>query len=534
MRLLLLLFVTLTRSLTATDPVLYPIKTGPNWSIVNPFNLKCPLRSKKFDTEYHTKIDEVTILEINSSDNIMISGYLCHKIKYIVTCEENFFGGKTIKRRIELPSITYEECFSAINKFKQTELILTGSPEPVCHYMETTDTAHVEVDVKNHNVLLDPYTMEVVDPIFLSGRDKGKIIHTVHQDVMWLGDYPSKSPSCPSIKSSSGFLFKEKGVEKTSLSSLFLQTHSGKILSFHNSCLSKYCDIEGVRFNDGEWFALADMYNQTHVSIEQLKYCENGSNIFLDKSSDIRLYDQSMISLLAHEKCVEAIAKLIGDKAISQYDVSFLAQSSEGPGPIYWLNRGKFYQAKGKYIWINLDVKEVKNGVIGHDLQGNVIIEDHLSEIKQNNFTFYLPNGFTLIKDKVIVPPGLLLTSTLHSLLLHPQPLIPIFHPVVERLHPEDSEISDWMSVTINNTKNQIFALDTHLPWWLNWRIYVHLVIMLFSSVMITLFSIKFICAVWKYLFQRKKSMEDIENRYENHFELRPIRSGQPNSDFDP
>ncbi|AJG39206.1 glycoprotein [Wuhan Louse Fly Virus 9] len=486
--------------------ILYPQFIGPSWSVANPSHIYCPRITTNYDASIHTKVADLLLLETSIDDHIETPGYLCHKTVYTVTCEENFVGAKTVTYHVIGAKVKKEECLEAIEEYKEGEQTLESFPAPVCHYMEKTDTSSTVITVSPHSVLLDPYTMLLIDPIFVTGRSKGNFSNTIHQDVVWVRSSVENIDVCKIGSVVSGFLFRNVQKEETrDPKNLSIQLDTGRVYHLEGSCSLMYCGENGIRLPSGEWLNVQPVTTSVRLqTFIELSPCKSELLISIDHNHGARLEDISPLSAISHVQCLNTLSKLLEGSPVSQYDISFLVQTTEGPGVIYWLKEGTLLQSRGNYLEVTLNSKDFNSGVIGSDKDGHIVIEQNRYRVDPSKELYYLPNGFTITNNELITPPGLILTSTLHNLLLHPTQLVPIHHPIINTLPTDPNILPSWKDLSTNSTMIPWLSWDGSTPWWLNWKIYVSGLLSLVTVILSIFISLKLTICLCKNAFKRK------------------------------
>ncbi|AJG39211.1 glycoprotein [Wuhan Louse Fly Virus 10] len=511
----LIVIILVLKFVNKSHQLLYPFSKGGSWSIIEPTNIKCPNPYQVFDPEIHVRLDEYTANEYSFSSIPVVPGYLCHKVRHFVTCTENLFGSKTLHRKISPDKISEGECLEAVNKYKQGTLIIGDQPDPICHYFEETEVSKSEIYISDHNVLFDPYTLNLLDPIFPNGRGSGKIVETIHSETIWIKSRRKTEVVCDDMIQTKGFIYQEKQyLNSTKSKSTFLQLENGRTFDLSKACKMNFCGIGGFRMKTGEWYQFTKQNKIPSMKFsENLPICELNNTIYFERDPKVNPEKISSLAISTHLKCLETVSKILEGRAISQFDISFLTQPRKGNGIMYWIKRGKVFQSQCVYSELIPNGKNSSSGVIGTDTKGNIVIEQNMDKIPGTTGTYNLPNGFMIIDGKLIIPPGLILSETIHLSLLKPHKLIPFHHPMVTKAQVSSDFPENWEDIHFNSTSSKWLSWKYHIPWWLNWKtciqvgigIIVCLLLLLMILSCIKSFFIKFAQSTLKFRYSREK-----------------------------
>lgn len=460
----------------------YPDVRNKTWSAVKPTHIKCPNRDNLYDSSEDTIVSHVTVSLPDYKADYHIPGFLCHKITYTTSCTEGILWSQTISQKIQGAKISHLECVESIKEYLSGTLVSFGFPLKRCEWRTIVDESQNEIVVEPHKVLVDPYNGRYVDPIFPGGYTSPGPTQTIHSDVIWVPEQVTLSDLCTTMRSQQGIVY-NKGLQSERNNVTVFGTVGilgGREFPLKGSCRMKYCNKTGIRVASGEWIDVSVNLNAPANQpkfLEGISACSGSEVISLSQSSG--LTDESSgvaLDTIYRLQCQQTVSKIMSNEPISQYDVSFLAQTNPGVGPVYWLNGNQLLQTMGLYQKIVSDPSEISLNIIGRLPNGEPLIETNIFSDKQFPTVKRLPNGFMIVNNKLIQPPGLILENEIHSWLIRPADLHPINHPISQIIDNMTSLLPSAILPRYNYTDIPLVEWDSFFPEWLSWKPYVLLI----------------------------------------------------------
>ncbi|AJR28318.1 glycoprotein [Parry Creek virus] len=316
-----------------------PTHCHTEWKDVTHGSIKCPHR-KVIGTDgiYNTYIGDVWHPHTDSGSEI--KGFLCQKTRWVSTCIETWYFSTTKETKIEEVVINPEDCLASITLMDSGEYIEPFFPPHVCSWAATNENAKEFVTVHSHPVVVDIYKNEMIDPIFLSGKCKEKVCHTIHKNVIWIeANDNERSDICVASAWESSHVFADLDIEpdiraqKVEYIGESIDSEIYGPRSLKGACLIKICGIWGIRFSHGEWWGLKTLSNKISFA-DGLYNC--GSNTSVGFIHNIWT-PSGLIGEITYRdhKCLDVVSSLLGHQKINPYELSYLIQDFPGEGPAY-------------------------------------------------------------------------------------------------------------------------------------------------------------------------------------------------------
>ncbi|AOX47518.1 glycoprotein [Orgi virus] len=259
-------------------------------------------------------------------------GHLCTKQRWTTICYEGFFGEVSETGSIEPMEISDNECLDSIILYKENRLKTPHYPLPACGWLKTNYNHQDFVIVVSHEVKIDLYNLEEIDPLFHDGRCNKTVCKTVYPNIKWISS-KSDIPICDINRVSLFTLVVRKGgdPDQSMIRGQYIpQT------TLTGACKSlKYCGVTGIRTRYGHFFKIAssDFVGQLAKTLEKLPICDPRVQVILNnnqiKQDDLELTEDLLIKA---EKCEDVKDRLMDGESIKPRDLIYLSQSSPGPG----------------------------------------------------------------------------------------------------------------------------------------------------------------------------------------------------------
>lgn len=412
----------------------YPTSTEIHWNPVSYKHLKCPQYHLSFDSTIHKRLDKITVYRPIYNDNQVVEGYLCRKVTYITRCTTNWLFSSSINKIIHGLPVSKSECIIKIQSYIKDELLQERFKEPKCIWNQINDVENVVFEILLHKVKLDPYTNNLIDPLFPGGITHPNYSGTIHDDTLWISS-SNKTFECTKHIKDDGVIYTASDVSERNLSPYIAMLHIDgyKDKTFKGSCQLEYCGRKGVRFTDGEWMEIVldlDMSHNLTNLISDIEPCEGNVQLKLGNQHQQEIITMDLtLETIFRLKCEEVISKLINNFPVSPYDISFLAQAYPGPGSIYQLQDRVLMQAQGFYHLLTAVKPIVESDTIGLFQNGSIFKETRWF-IDNKNISHGL-NGLVKMRGTIRYPGDIFHRVNTHESLLRTTNLVAVSHPTV-------------------------------------------------------------------------------------------------------
>lgn len=425
----------LREGMIKSESFYYPTTESMSWSPVAYNKLICPQMATEYTPGLHTILDYVRVSRPIYHDHKTLPGFLCRKLSLITRCDTNWLMSSSVNNIIQGMKVTSSGCVEAVKDYDKGVQNLEDFKSPVCVWNKINDVATIVYKITPHNVKIDPYNNQFLDPLFAGGKTDSLISSTIHDDMIWLSRNQNKSEGCTDHEEDEGFIY----ISNTKLPSqpgqpvVFLHVEGHKDKTMENACLYSYCGNQGILFSDGEWMSVEFLSKQTqdqeHPFVD-LKPCLGEKTVGLSSPhlNQLLNYDITMEAMY-RLKCEDVLSKLINNIPISPYDISFLTQSHSGPGIVFQLRDKVLMQAQGYYSKINVLTQNLGENVIGTLSNGTKFVETRWFLSKEN--ISHGLNGLIKVNNTLIFPHEVFRRGHIHESLLNHQELIRVSHPTV-------------------------------------------------------------------------------------------------------
>lgn len=377
---------------------------------VDPGTIRCPYGYIHSIPEQYYKFS-VTINRPEPIIDHKVAGTACYKFKLTTKCDEDLLFSKTIKNLKANSPISKEECLAAIRKSKTTPSIVEHLPAS-CSWMQTIEVSIEYIVTRDHPVGFDPYSSQFIDSLFVGGKTDLLETTTVFDSVYWIADEDSIGINCPPMEKVSGYVLAPDTWNERNMfdETVTLWSSLFRTKSFSNACRMKFCNVTGIRFSDGEWIDLEftqDKDKGKAMWIKAIKICSPDTTISLASPYELEHHSvQTVLAIFFYSKCQDTVSKLRNKFSISPLDISYLAQSYPGPGPVYQITDHGLMTYYSFYKLCNISMYTVgsdKQTLLGYSLDGKTVESPEWTE---SGGLTHGPNGL-ILKNKQLLFPSL-------------------------------------------------------------------------------------------------------------------------------
>ncbi|AHZ45721.1 G protein [Xiburema virus] len=355
----------------------WPSKSGEWTENFGPTGPVCPRFSSQFYIT-HDKLIRAVLTRPEHPEGVFVDGYLCEAQIWSSKCTKTWYFSYQEERSISGAVAEVEKCFQALELQKAGNPVKPEHPLSVCYWNAEHTESVVYHLITPHTSTVNPYTNKIVDPLFLKGGCSldSHICQTSKLSVMWLRtghDSPSMVCNVDNWKKQQIVLHEvdmethEKG--KWARRTILEGDHLGtKVLE--SGCRTKFCNLNGIRFDDSEWWTMDPhedfqhnpLYGRIRDMISQLPICSE------EKSKDIGIahpnfetsfLKKEMGNMLRALRCNDAVGKILEGESITPVDLSALAPTSPGPGIMYKLEETEGGQIVLKWAHANYSLIRV-------------------------------------------------------------------------------------------------------------------------------------------------------------------------------
>ncbi|AHB08864.1 G protein [Kolente virus] len=419
--------------------ILLPLRLSESWKPISVSSLECPHRAKRtgrFGVRH--KVFNLTRFDHFSSG--LVEGYLCHKIRWVTSCQKTWYFSATVTRRVEPLLPTEAECREAVN-LEQHGILESGSyPPESCYWNSLNEEAVTEIHLTTHNVGLNPYTMEWVDSIFLKGSCKDQICPTEHSTVLWLKDPDQQTHNmCGTEVTEHAELMKRASSgSNISWSDYTLVSHHLPATTMEGACYLDFCGKEGIHLHNGIWFALPDI---SKLGPETLSRCPEDtkagsvSPAYAEDDLQFQLKDMKR-----DIECLNVLETIQATGTISFRSLQYFHPRDVGVHPVYRIINGSLEMATARYAiaHIPLEGNESCIGLVTENTRLKCVGWNDWIPVKEN-----LKQGFNGIMSdhgRIIYPIRYLLGDEWNPEMHALQYVKFMPHPL---LHPYSHQIKD-------------------------------------------------------------------------------------------
>nr|QTJ62262.1 outer coat protein [Bactrocera tryoni rhabdovirus 1] len=405
--------------------IVYPTEITTNWLPANFSKIQCPNSIYHLTLEHQQDKIPIYIFKPNSIKKLIVTGLLCHKVKKITHCNENWLFISEITHEIFPSKISKGECEEAISDHLQGREIEDSYPLPSCAWNTINSVSRNVIYLTEHSVRYDQYSMSYVDGIFLNGRTKTLFSHTIYDSTMWKANPIEQSLyQCVELESEPGYLYQYN-------EQWFIWGDTLKEQLLSDMCELSYCGYHGLLSKTGEWIYIEQKSNKSLIRqlIRSRPYCKKDVDIREEyKSQQTNTGLMNTMGLMIQMRCNEILNKLLTTNSINNIDISYLVQQHQGVGPVYKLENNSLYVTTGVYKIVNTTFLNKKPLLLGTGLDNQQIYLTSFRRLTKN--LSYGWNGIILYKNQIILPLNNYYSYEINQVLSDSYPLKVLTHPV--------------------------------------------------------------------------------------------------------
>ncbi|AJR28439.1 glycoprotein [Sena Madureira virus] len=328
----------------------FPSEKDLHWHPINHTSIRCPIRS---GDKYPGDSANVQFSVPYRDPKHLLNGYSCHKTKWVSECTESWYWTTDIKQYIRVLPVSKEECVNELRNREEGQSLSPFFEAPVCQWANTVRKEKDFVILNKKRMQLDPYSLEVVDPLLLTGRCKTSLdgCKTIQDGVLWFSEEnPKKAMEMRVL----GLKYSPKGGD---MKDLVIWGEGIPLTKMSKACKMQYANTEGVRFESGFWgVPLAGTDQKFTNWKENLQDCPEGSIVKLPSAhEEIAEHQIEIDDLVLSLQCIDVINNFKNTNQISFTDLALLTPDHAGLANAYRINRGileattaYYYQCKLK------------------------------------------------------------------------------------------------------------------------------------------------------------------------------------------
>nr|AEQ37883.1 outer coat protein [Drosophila melanogaster sigmavirus] len=454
---LALIFITTSVWLAASQKAFTPDLVFPemnrnsSWSVANYGEILCPTSFQSYDPKKHQILTRVLVERPSLNTDTKVEGYTCHKVKYETICDMPWYFSPAISHSISPLRVRESECKDAIAEHQLGTHVSLSFPPEDCSWNSVNTKAYEDIIVKDHPVMLDPYTNNYVDAIFPGGISSPGMGGTIHDDMMWVSKDLAVSPECSGWQQSMGLIYSSRlyGEREPMLEvgSIHIEGHRDKNLTL--ACRISFCGEIGVRFHDGEWMKVSvnlDHPNSVTFQVTDFPPCPPGTTIQTAVVENINPEIQELtVNMMYRLKCQETISKMVSGLPTSALDLSYLIQVQEGPGIVYKREKGVLYQSVGMYQYIDTVTLNKEENQLGENAKGQKVFWTEWSDSPTRPDLQEGINGIVKYEGQIRVPLGMSLRLEAATELMWGHPVHTVSHPILHVIsNHTDQSVTTW------------------------------------------------------------------------------------------
>nr|ACZ81406.1 glycoprotein [Moussa virus] len=413
------------------------------WKSVHTTNLVCPSFVGSVLPEMEESFEVDIQVPKHSQTTSHQGGYLCYGFSFSVVCEEGFWGGQKVTEHTFTHLVSSEECLKAIEDKKSGEYRPPHTPVSECGWMQTNTKTLRFVALEEHPVLFDPYTVNFVDGLFEKTLCNQRICPTVHANTIWIGDNEPKK-DCPSTENEKAVLYVEK---QNVVPVVWVKLTGGTVYKLDRACTMTYCDIDGVRMEDGHWFAGVNLTQYVR------RNCDKGMDITFDTLASLSLLTKIELEHVQDRmECLDAVQDLRAGGKVTYAKLSKLQPRRGGLFHVYRINKGTLEYTMGRYEGLTSLITNIPF-VIGKNQKDEKVRLPHIPSGDNSTLSSY--NGVHMFLNGTVIIPEMELYKLRYSeTLLYEHLLGEMKHPSAKQrermgLTPDDDKRTTNKSLNI-------------------------------------------------------------------------------------
>lgn len=377
--------------------IVYPKSVSSSYKITNLANIKCPKQSDYLIKPKWATNTAVRMYKPKIETSIEIPGYICKTIKLSHTCIENWLFSSSYKKELTIVKSKVEDCLLEIERSLSGSVDPLSYPDPVCRYGTDNVQVTYKLAITRMSMPYDPYKNTVTSNHLLNHECSRTPCLTSNGNSLWVVDH-NHEKFCNDISDfdSIDVWIKDKF---NNITDNEFWSHDELLGRVKFACKLKYCNKEGIRFQNGDWIAFKDADTALNSNFaNKLKECNKNSKI--NTLDTIGIIDNRFISHDARykkENCLKSRIQFLEDRSISRSSLQDLMPTTPGKHPVYFILNNTI----GEYVKINLSsvVSEGKIGTLVSDLtdmKDDLFTQPNAMQVRDG------PNGLIVLKDKII------------------------------------------------------------------------------------------------------------------------------------
>lgn len=423
----------------------YPSKCSGIWKEIAPKDLLCPLHIQP--PIHHKQEVQITVIPNRVTAEVThLPGFICHKMKYVVNCETGFFGQQSVTKEIHEVKISSSECAP----LKGTTSDAPYFPARLCAWMKMKVSEQEFIIVSDHQVEVDLYSLELIDPLFPQGKCKASPCSTIHASSVWL-QHESPTQVCP-IEETIPAVYYTSKIGDRPLSVIAPGRHP---FGLTHACRIKFCNRWGLAVDLGSWVSIAGFQGQFPT-------CPRGTLLQMRGHTDDFAYLGDLIYKTGmRTTCLNTLDIIKETHTVSPLQLSHFRQPHEGEGYAYRHHDGILQRDICTYTAIQKFGTPKEQ--FGFAKAGDKI-SYRFTEKGQGI------NGMLLKDDAVIIPDQELLQVHYDLIVTEELPITPMKHPMIEVwsnttedasivLHPQSEGAS--VKTLVDKIKDNLASLIT-------------------------------------------------------------------------
>ncbi|AJR28389.1 glycoprotein [Sweetwater Branch virus] len=329
--------------------------------------LQCPLDYNTFNLRSDELSEVGTMCRPNPLAKDLEDGFLCYKDTWVTKCSESWYFSKTISNHIVHEPISKSECIEALATYKMGKHVEPFFPAPSCYWAADNEETVTFINIKEHPVILDPYSGKIKDPLIDNNLCDDDFCPTRAHQTHWLRNLKpnimercnNDTWECHPIKVYYGWVAKKR---PTNVGHDLNYVQTGLIIEsqyighivMSDLCTIKFCSKLGYLFPDGSWwelkFPLDHLLLKNHQLLENSGSCSDrshGDTLTKDQRGNKIGYEDLEVDLEGLELrqksrnlnliCLDKVANIRNRKEVNILDISYLTPKHPGHGTAYYL-----------------------------------------------------------------------------------------------------------------------------------------------------------------------------------------------------
>ncbi|AIL31437.1 G [Kumasi rhabdovirus] len=413
--------------------LILPVEVISKWVEINPEDMRCP-SDPVTDHVIGAIVGHTRFSRYSGFHKATQKGFLCHKMRWITACTTTWYFSHDVQRRVEAQEPGTQECLDQVKKRGEGTEEEGSYPPSQCAWNSVNEEAEVVIHLTVHEVRVDPYTMELLDPVFPSGRCNTTACDTVHQSVLWIEDPSKTRPSCGDRVVDEGNIIRSGWTDNVPGAYYLISQHLPPT-KIDGACRLSFCGESGLLFENGIW--THDIKLETVVANQTFQNCQAdrragavGPTYEIDK---LRFDWEAAKEKI---KCLDMIEIISATGALSFRRLHHFNPRTPGIHPVYRIVNKTLQMAKAHYVVTNNPMshkgtRDCLGTYMDHDTR-KCVAWHHWVDV--GNGTEQGPNGLLVTGDKVSYPHWFIREKTWDPALHIINYLQNADHPIVSHL----------------------------------------------------------------------------------------------------